>query len=386
MIWWLAACTPDEPGTPTVPAEPPQVEAFAVVVPSAGLPPEVTPQPANNNLDIVRHDGRLFMAWRTAPTHFASAETEMVVVSTTDEQTWRYEGRIALGTDVREPQLVSWDGELYLHYAVLGANATDFEPQGAQWTRWLGPGQWTAPVDHADPGLLPWRIKELDGRLHLVGYTGGENVYDADGEPVRVNWLVSDDGESWGPFVPGQPVVQEGGGSETDLVFLDDGAIVAVTRNEAGDETGFGSKICRAEAGDLGAWSCVHDPRKYDSPLLFRRPDGRIWLVARRNVTDDGAFDLEQPGTLQEQFLQYSVAYWNEPKRCALWQVDPDALSVTWVLDLPSRGDTCFPEAIEEDDHVLLYNYSSDPDGPDWTWLEGQTRPTFIHRMELWNL
>src|SRR5215471_2315342 len=42
------------------------------VVPSDGLPPEVVAQQANNNLDVVRHsDGRVYLAWRTAPSHFA---------------------------------------------------------------------------------------------------------------------------------------------------------------------------------------------------------------------------------------------------------------------------------------------------------------------------
>lgn len=375
----LAGCT--EPGDPAPPAT---VEAFTALVPGTAMPPEVTLQDAINNLDVVVHEGRTFLAFRTAPTHFASPDVVMYVVSSDDEQTWRYEGEIALGTDVREPQLVSWDGELWLWYAVLGLDPADFEPQGTFRTRRLGPGSWTEPVAFELEGFIPWRIQEVDGRLHLTGYDGGENIYDADGEPIRVHWLASDDGETWTAAVPGQPIVLEGGASETDFAMLDDGSLVAVSRNEAGDPVnGFGSLVCRAPAEDLGAWSCRADPRKYDSPLVFRR-DGRVWLVARRNVTETGAFDLGMDElSMQERFLTYSVAYWDEPKRCALWEVDPVRIEVRWVLDLPSKGDTCFPEAVEGDGAVVVYNYSSDPDGPDWTWLEGQTRPTGLYRMEL---
>ena len=44
------------------------------VVPSDGLP--VTPQDANNNLSVTDFDGRTFLAWRTAPDHFASTEAQ----------------------------------------------------------------------------------------------------------------------------------------------------------------------------------------------------------------------------------------------------------------------------------------------------------------------
>jgi hypothetical protein len=53
-------------------------------------------------------------------------------------------------------------------------------------------------------------------------------------------------------------------------------------------------------------------------------------------------------------------------------------------MDLPSKGDTCFPEAVELDGDLLVYNYSSDPDSiGDPSWLEGQTSPTGIYRQVL---
>ena len=52
------------------------------------------------------------------------------------------------------------------------------------------------------------------------------------------------------------------------------------------------------------------------------------------------------------------------------------------MLDLPSRGDTCFPAVVasEHPDEVVLYNYSSDIAGPDVAWSVGQRRPTHIYR------
>jgi len=386
-LWlFLSACTT----TWYNPAPVPGVELvdFTQVVPSQGLPAEVVPDVSNNNLDVTWHDDRLFLAFRTGPSHFASTETEMHVVSSLDEQDWRHEGSFAMGTDVREPQLVSWQGELHLYMAVLGDNPLDFEPQGMVHHRYLGEGSWTEASWFDDPTFIPWRIKAVDGRLQMMGYSGGDAVYDpVDGEPIQIRWLASDDATTWEPTIAGQEVVLEGGGSETDYVFLADGDLLAVVRNEAGDEHGFGSKICRAPAADLGAWDCIGDPRKYDSPLLFTMRD-RVWLVARRNVTETGHYDLGlEDLDHSQQYLAYQADYWVNPKRCALWWVDPASRTVHHWMDLPSRGDTCFPEAVDYGDgEVLLYNYSSDPEGPDVSWVEGQTAPTFIHRMILRNL
>ncbi len=373
----------------------PGLSPAVVVAPSAGLPDEVESQDAHNNLDIAWHDpdgtgptpGRLFFAFRTAPDHFASKDTVMYVVSTEDLLSWRFEGRFARGTDLREPQLVSLGGRLLFYYVILGDDPFAFEPQGTEVVEWLGPGRFGEPLPVFEPGFLVWRIKALDqpghpdGWVHAFGYTGGENIYAFDGEPISVHWLKSRNGLDWEAVVPERPVVLVGGASETDGVFLDDGGFVAVSRNEAGDESGFGMKICRAGAEDLGAWECRSDPRKYDSPLMLRDGAG-VWLIGRRNLTETGHYDLGlEDLPMQERSLQNQLDYWQKPKRCALWKVDADALEVSHVLDLPSKGDTCFAEAVRlTEGRELVFNYSSPFDGDDEpTWLEGQTAPTRIY-------
>ncbi|MEL6182365.1 MAG: hypothetical protein AAFS10_25640, partial [Myxococcota bacterium] len=103
---------------------------YSQVIPSAGLPAEAEIQLANNNLDVVRHEGRIYMAFRTAPYHFADAAATLHVFSSEDERTWSFETSINLETDLREPRLLSWDGRLLLYFAVLGAQPFAFEPQG----------------------------------------------------------------------------------------------------------------------------------------------------------------------------------------------------------------------------------------------------------------
>lgn len=358
------------------------------VVPSATLPGDVHLQQAANNLDATRHDDLVFLAFRTAETHFASPDTELYVLSSPDQQVWTYEARFDRGTDLREPRLLSFNGRLFLYFAVLGQSPIQFEPQGMMVSeRTVDQNDnvvWTEPEWVYEPGFIGWRTKVLDNRPYLLGYVGGEGLYGGAEQPPEVHWLTSADGRNWGPVAPNQPVVLRNGCSETDFVFRDDGGIIAVGRNEYGDDVGFGSRICRAEPDWLGRWICVHDPKKYDSPLLFRHGPA-IYLIGRRNVTETGHYDLERRDlSLERQRLEYDLDYWQRPKRTALWQVDPDTLTVSFIADLPSRGDTSFAALLPEGpDAYTIFNYTSPLDGPDLSWHDGQFGPTLIYRLPL---
>ena len=373
----------DDDSTP-LPDDSPDVSDPVTVVPSSGLPPQAVLQEANNNLDVVEHEGQIFLAFRTAPSHFASRDAQLHVVRSANQQFWIYETSFSMGADLREPRLLSFDGRLFLYFAVLGTNPLNFEPQGMMASEYLGPGNWTEPEYFYGEGFIPWRAKVIDGVPYLVAYVGGGGIYDLDPEPMQVHWLTTDDGVNFEPVVPGQPVVLEGGGSETDFVFLDDGALVAVVRNEMGDASGWGSNLCRAEADSLGQWNCVNDPRKYDSPLMFRH-GADVYILGRRNLNGSGYYDLGYDDLpITAQHLLYELEYWLFPKRTSLWKLNPETLDVSWVLDLPSRGDTCFPGLIREsDDRFMIYNYTSPLDGPDVAWVAGQLGPTSIVRTAL---
>ena len=337
---------------------------------------------ANNNLDVTKHEGRYYLAFRTAPTHFASIDVRLYVVSSSDEQHWRFETEVALGRDLREPRLLSWNGQLYLYFAVLGTRMLHFEPDKMMGLARQGDGSWSRPRDVYRPGFIPWRTKVLGGRPYMASYGDGRHIYSRDGVPLEVHWLTSDDGWNWVPAIAGHAMVLKGGGSETDFVDTAAGDILAVVRNEAGDDGGWGSKICTgARLSTTGSWNCRNDPRKFDSPLLFRHGDA-IYLVARRHLRGEGEYDRgwrRLPAALQT--LAYQLDYWRYPKRCALWRIDPQTRAVAWQLDLPSRGDTCFPAVhAQGDGAVAIYNYSSPIEGSDVPWVVGQLGKTNIYR------
>jgi hypothetical protein len=379
----LAAC--HDPGDSGFPQ--PTLGDLVQVVPSEGLPPEVVVQDANNNLDVLDVDGTVYLAWRTAPSHFASEEATLYVVSSTDQESWQYETTIQLGTDLREPRLgyLREPRRLFLYFAVLGDESGAFEPQGTMYAIREHDGTWSEPAWLRQDGFIPWRVKIHEGQPQMIGYTGGGEIYDPDGYPeLDVEWLGSHDGIAWEPAVGASAVVHTGGASETDYRYLNDGSLVAILRNEAGDEGGFGSLICTADERTLGSWECVHDLKKYDSPLVLGDGD-TTWLIARRNLTETGNYDLQQGDlTFEARALAYEADYWGQPKRCSLWQVFPEDKVVLFTLDLPSRGDTCFPAALDHGGGAYtVYNYSNDVDGEDLPWNQGQVQPTFIYRQDL---
>ena len=99
------------------------------IVPHPDLPPEVELLASNNNLDAVVHEGRLYLAFRTGLTHFATPWTRLyVLASDTGGASWTHELTIERGRDLREPRLLSWGGKLFFYFFEAGANPLDFAP------------------------------------------------------------------------------------------------------------------------------------------------------------------------------------------------------------------------------------------------------------------
>jgi len=303
-------------------------------------------------------------------------------VSSEDERAWRFEARFTAATDLREPRLLSLGGTLHLYMARLGTERLSFDPRGMWRSERRADGTWTDPVMFHREGFIPWRARVERGTPYLMAYVGGEHIYRFDGLPLEVEFLTTRDGRTWSPVDAARPVVYRGGGSESDFTLGDDGTLYAVIRNEAGDATGFGSKVCRAPAGDLANWTCRSDPRKYDSPWMFWH-DGEAYLVGRRNVTDTGNYDLRMTGIEmagQAGINQYRYAI--NRKRCSLWRYVQTEDRIAWILDLPSQGDTCFAAGFPSSTtgEWVVYNYSSPVDGDDPYWNRAQAGPTRIYR------
>jgi len=378
-VAWGASHSPCAPPTVALGRHSARVVDTRRVVPSDGLPPAVDVKRSNNNLDVTRFGGRTYLAFRSADSHFAGDTTVIHVVSSDDERSWRREARFAIGRDLREPRWLPLDGRLFLYVTILGSTSYAFEPEGVVVTE-LANGSFGPLEPIGLPGRVAWRTRVVEGRGFMTAYHGGENLYSLGRKPMAVELYETTDGRHWLPADPAHPVVSQGGGSEADFALLPGGSLFGVIRNEAGDAAGWGSKLCRASRAALGAWTCTSDPRKFDSPNVFVH-EGEIYFFARRNLANDGRYDLGIGSGLL-RMLRNQLAYITQAKRCALWRYDTATDSVGFVLDLPSRGDTCFASVLPGDapDRLVVYDYSSDVAGPELPWTAAQRRPSFIYR------
>ena len=175
--------------------------------------------------------------------------------------------------------------------------------------------------------------------------------------------------------------VYRGGVSEASFEFDASGRLWAVTRNEDGDASGFGSHVVTAPPERPGAWEfpARSHPERYDSPRLFRH-GSTLYLLARRDLgpTTIGSRWARVPQLFRKLFIWQT--YWLRPKRTALYRLDTGARRVVPLLDLPSAGDTAFPSVARLGPHeYLVANYTSALTSGDESWLAGQVDDTKIY-------
>ena len=337
------------------------LEPLQWVIPSNRLPELSAPLQSNNNVDIELFDGRIYMGWRTAPTHFASTDSRMEMMSSDDGgASWRHEATFALDTDVREPRFHQINNQLFFSFFEAGINPIAFEPKAIWRTQLAEDGQWAPLEEESRNGSIVWDVKNRSGMLWRTLYLG-DHYSTSDLGGISVRFERSTDGLTWDP-VSGDGEVIFGGVSEVAFEFLENGDLIAIGRVEDKDDRGMGSLVCTAPSTSPGEWNCAEksDPERYDSPELFRYGN-RVFLVARRDP--NGTFGPEG------DFLAYST----RAKRTAVYEVDVEQKTVEHIMDIPGVGDTAFPAVRRLDDHrFLVANYTSPLENPDINWLDAQ--------------
>ena len=147
------------------------------MVPSSSVPSKIEPMASNNNVEIHLFEGKMYFAWRSAPTHFASDETKMWIVSSAnDGQTWDFELELDFGTDLREPRFVSHGGQLHFSFFEAGDNPAAFEPERL-WQLWKTADGWSDPEPFLNEESVMWDIKERYGKLYMTTYDGARAMW-----------------------------------------------------------------------------------------------------------------------------------------------------------------------------------------------------------------
>lgn len=349
------------------------------LIPSADLPESVKPQKSNNNVSICVFNNRLFVAFRTGPTHFASKKTGMYIISSADGSNWKKEMEFFVGRDFREPFLIPIDGKLHFYCFAAGKKMTAFEPEFISHYTTTGEGNWTGPEDVLDKGEVHWSMKNRNGKTYMTSYEGSH--YELKGESnVSLFFKKTVDGKTFEP-VGENTLVYKGGVSETAFEFDKTGNLWAVTRLEDGDRTGFGSHVVFASEKDLGKWEFPSDsdPNCYMSPKMFRHGN-ELYLIARKQLGRKPFGKAKRTLSMKRQRIKNWVGFSLSPKTTALYRINRETKQVEWVMNLPGAGDTAFPSIQRIDkDRFLIANYSSPVKYKRRNWLNGQLGRTGIY-------
>ena len=242
-------------------------------MPGPGLPSGIRPARSNNNVDVIDHAGRRWLAWRTAPSHFASQAARLEVLNSDLGGSWRHEFTVALGRDIREPRFFSWGERLLMYAFEAGTNPRRFEP-GRIMAWELEADGWSEARYVSPPGCVVWRVRLLDGRPVMSLYRGAETLFTPHPEPIRVELWTSDDGFDWRPHDPDRPTFHNG--TETDFVETADGRVVYVCRKE-GPTGGWGTDVGVATVGEPTVVRWRSFPRSATLPCCLPGATGSAW-------------------------------------------------------------------------------------------------------------
>lgn len=353
------------------------------VVPGPGMPAGLDLGAANNNLDWTRHAGRVYLAFRTAPRHWASDEARMVVLSTPEhgafepDARWDHEALFDLADrDLREPRFLAIGDRLLFYFFEADSQPGIFAPNSIRVSEREGLGQWSESRPIFEPGHVVWRTKWRHGVAWMSVYDGRE-LYERRGRARSVRLLRSTNGIDWESVSGAESPVPQPGGGECAFEFDEEGNLVALVRVEPR-----GALVCTAPKDRLERWDCEPTPLRHDSPLLVRHED-RFFAIARRSF---GGPVERMPAWLPEdtRLVLDQLRFWWTRLRTTVYEVVPESRRIVPLQDLPSRGDTAFASAIDlGNGRFAVANYSSPLEEPDWPWAVGQNVETRIYSLML---
>lgn len=304
--------------------------------------------------DLIFWQDQFWLIYTTSPWHLASKRSQLVLLSSSDAQSWQEAARFdGSGEDIRDPKLAIIQDQLTL-IALLN-KSIDPQPYTSIVTRSADGKQWI-PFEAITPsGWLLGKPKSID---QINWYAPAHRI-----DSHQVVLRKSQDGMQWEKM---STICDQAGADETALEFLPDGELIAATRIE-GQGSLFGSEQAGTSISisappytnwEQTAFSTI---TRLDGPNLFTY-NGEIYAVGR--------YQPKISKTLQKQGSILS------PKRTTLFLLDKHGL--THLLDLPSSGDTAYAGTTIYEEEVYISYYTNKPD-KNYFWLLGMILPTQVN-------
>jgi hypothetical protein len=311
--------------------------------------------PHNENTDLIRFDGAIYLVHRTAISQVLGPNSALLVYRSDDGgATWDELARILApqppgsvelpgdeGRDLRDPSLYIVDGNLTIKAITRipfnSTRDTGVESISVATTSSDGGHTWSplAPIAPVEWGF--WRVVEHAGTYYSAAYQDGD---------LQVKLFASADGAAWteGAVIYG---VAEDTPLETELVFMPSGKLMALVRMDGtndellGDSGRLRTAVCWADP-PYDSFDCpqVLDGQRLDGPVAFWHGD-RLFVVARTHLPEFNR------------------------KRTNLFEIegnfDGGPITITDLGEFPSAGDTAYAGYADiDEDHGLVTWYSSD--------------------------
>ena len=324
--------------------------------------------------DLTRYEGKFYLAFRSAPSHFPSSQSRIHILISNDAEDWQLEHSLRNNQDLRDPHFLQFNGELYLFYISHSRRFFRHEPEHIYYIK-RTPQGWSVPTALSQTRAVFWNVKTFHDKVYMSIYTNnGAN----DRRTKRHFQLIaSHDLQNW-QVIFNSPITHEKLAgyqtSEAAFDFDDAGNIYGTIRSLIYPNLNF-----MIPYDDPENWRLTVDRFKCDGPNLFRH-NSQYYLLARRSLfhrLSAKPFRLFHNLRKTVNVLRYSFSR----KRTAIYRFDHQTLQIEHILDLPSHGDTGYSAItpIFENQYLLVY-YSSDLDiEKDIKWLQGQIGGTKLY-------
>jgi len=285
--------------------------------------------------DLVRFQGRIYLAFRSCPDGHMVFRTAKVRVFVSDDEgeTWQQVHEFSVpDRDTRDPHFLVFRDRLFVYSGTWlcpeGMTGRDINDH-------LGYGVWSADgASWSDPislegtyGHYIWRAAAWGDQAYLCGRRRKDfahGVGGAEGGAVtEAALLQSEDGLVW-RF---HSLIREQYGDETALLFEPDGELLALGRTLSG---GGHAQFCRTQP-PYTSWNRQLLDRYVGGPMLVRWGD-QLLAAGRKQL----------PG--------------EQPVTTLYWLVDGE---LHQVLELPSGGDNSYTGFLPLADGTALVSYYS---------------------------
>jgi hypothetical protein len=178
---------------------------------------------------------------------------------------------------------------------------------------------WSEPVQIGTADRWLWRVTWHDGKAYGISYGGAENAPPFS-SPRFARLLVSDDGKSF------RPIARFDHAGESTIRFTQDGTAYCLFRSQQN------RGLLGISVPDYRNWTWKDLQTQIGGPNFIQLSDGRFLAAVR-------LYDGSQ--------------------RTSLCWLNPEAGTLTEVLELPSGGDTSYAGIVEHDGIIWVSYYSS---------------------------